>query len=197
MNEISAIILAAGESKRMGQPKMLLDIGGKSMIGRVVENVAGSDVGEIIVVLGAYSIEIRAELENSGVRFAVNEAYGDGMLSSVRCGIAALPELSRACLVFQGDQPFISPAAINSIIAEYLSSGMGIVIPLYKGRRGHPLLVDSKYFREIHKLDDNTGLRALPEMFKGDVHMFECSDEAILRDIDTFEEYIDELNKLK
>jgi molybdenum cofactor cytidylyltransferase len=188
-----SIILAAGESKRMGFPKMLLTFNGQSMIERVIENVAGSDSDNILVVLGAYSEEITNKIGRYNVSLCFNENYMEGMLSSVRCGFKNLPPVYRAVLVFQGDQPFISPVVINSVIKAYLSSDKGIVMPVFKGKRGHPLLIDRKYREEINTLEADKGLRSLSSRFPGDVLEVETGDHGIMRDFDTYEDYMNEI----
>jgi molybdenum cofactor cytidylyltransferase len=194
MNEISAIILAAGESRRMGSPKMLLDFGGITMIETVIRNVKSSEVDDVIVVLGAYIEELKIIVDKAGARFCFNDIYKEGMLSSVKCGFRNLPSETDAVLVFQGDQPLITSQTINKIVAGYHSSGRGIVLPVYMNRRGHPLLVAKKYFSEIGRLDPEKGLRSLAEIFQDDVVEVSVDEGGILRDFDTFEQYRNEIN---
>lgn len=190
MSGISAIILAAGESKRMGFPKMLLDFGGITMLEKVISNVKAASVDDIIVVLGAYRDEILKIAEYAGVKSCYNDIYMEGMLSSVQCGFRNIATATDAVLIFQGDQPLIPPEVTDSIINRYRNGDKGIVIPVYKNRRGHPLLVDRKYFGEIEKLDPGKGLRSLSEIFFEDVEEVSVDEPSILRDFDTFEEYI-------
>lgn len=190
MSGISAIILAAGESKRMGSPKMLLDFGGITMLEKVICNVKASSADDIIVVLGAYREDILKIADNAGVRSCYNEIYREGMLSSVQCGFKNMATASDAVLIFQGDQPLITPEVTNSVINRYKNGVKGIVVPVYRNRRGHPLLVDRKYFGEIEKLDPGKGLRSLSEIFPSDVEEVSVDEPSILRDFDTFEEYI-------
>jgi len=190
MTRISAIILAAGESKRMGFPKMLLDFGGITMLEKVIRNVKAASVDDIIVVLGAYRDEILKIAEIAGVRSCYNDIYREGMLSSVQCGFRNIATITDAVLIFQGDQPLITPGVTDSVIDRYRNGDKGIVMPVYKNRRGHPLLVDRKYFGEIEKLDPGKGLRSLSEIFFEDVEEVSVDEPSILRDFDTFEEYI-------
>jgi len=197
MGEIHAIILAAGESKRMGFPKMLLDFNGKTMLERVIENVRSSEVSHIIVVLGAERDKLTELLKMANVSYCYNEHYKKGMLSSVRCGVANIPEDCDAVLVFQGDQPFIAPGVINTVIEAYRSSEKGLVIPVFKKKRGHPLLIDRKYLGKIDMLDDHEGLRSLAYLYSDDVLEVETDDPAILRDFDTYDDYKNEINQMK
>ena len=196
MAEIWAIILAAGESKRMGSPKMLLPFMGITIIENVIANVSGSKVDNIMVVLGADRDSIVKLIRTKAVNYCYNENYKDGMLSSVVCGFRNIPIDHSAVLVFQGDQPLITPKAINSVIEVYLSSGKGIVIPVYESKRGHPILIDRKYRNEIQKLNPAEGLRSLALKYSDDVLEVNTDIAGILRDFDTYDEYKDEINKI-
>src|SRR5665647_3936115 len=141
MGDIWAIILAAGESKRMGVPKMFLIFNGKTMLENVIANVTASEVNNTIVVMGAERDSLMDLIAKTSVMYCYNDNYKEGMLSSVKCGFRNLPSGYNAVLVFQGDQPLINPNAINAVIDAYLSSEKGIAIPVFKNRRGHPCLL--------------------------------------------------------
>jgi molybdenum cofactor cytidylyltransferase len=196
MEDIWAIILAAGESKRMGFPKMFLPFNGSTMIENVIRNIKSSKVDNMIIVSGAGSEKLSELVSGLNANCCYNNNYKEGMLSSVLCGIRNLPADFRAVLVFQGDQPLIAPETINKVIDAYRSSGKGIVIPVFEKKRGHPLLIDRKYRDETEKLDPDKGLRSLADKFSGDVFEVETVDPGILRDFDTFHEYIKELNQI-
>lgn len=195
MGEIWSIILAAGESKRMGFPKMLLPFNGLTMIETVINNVTGSKIDNTIVVLGANRDLLMEKLSDYSITCCYNDSYKEGMLSSVKCGFRNLPADIEAVLVFQGDQPFISPELINNVIKAYSLSEKGIVIPVYNNRRGHPLMVGKKYRDEIEKLDSNLGLRSLAEKFSDDVLEINTEQSGILVDFDTYEDYEKEIKK--
>jgi molybdenum cofactor cytidylyltransferase len=191
--EIFAIILAAGESKRMKEPKMLLAYMGMTIIEKVIENVLSSNIEKVLVVTGAESEAIIKVISGMQVTCCYNEHYKEGMLSSVKCGFRSLPENFEAALVFQGDQPFIKPGTIDKIITGYRKSDKGIAIPVYKEKRGHPILIDNKYRKEIENLNADEGLRSLAGRFNEDVLEIEINAQEILRDIDTREDYLDEI----
>jgi molybdenum cofactor cytidylyltransferase len=195
MNEIWAIILAAGASTRMKRQKLLLPFNGKTIIETVAENVRQSVNSNVMVVLGSHREQIREQFVNFNVKFCVNENYPDGMLSSVICGFRALPKEAKAALIFLGDQPQIPSLVTDLVIETWQKTGKGIIIPTFNGRRGHPVLIETKYKIEIKKLDPQKGLRLLSEKFKDDVFEVECNIPEILRDIDTPEEYQYEIGK--
>ena len=184
-----AIILAAGSSRRMGTPKMLLPFGDRTIIETVIDNVSRSKVDSIHVVLGDHHEQIREILAHLPVETVLNEQHASGMLSSVLCGFDSLPEDTGTALIFLGDQPGIPPSVTNAVIDAYNDSLHGIVIPVYNYRRGHPLLVDFKYRNEIGKLDLEQGLRALMHHFPQDVLEVDVDEPGILMDIDTPEDY--------
>lgn len=189
MQDNWAIILAAGSSKRMGTQKLLLPYNGATMIETVIDNVLGSHIEKVMVVLGADSEKITSVIGDKPVKFCRNQQPEKGMLSSVICGFKALPEDANAALIYLGDQPNIPPAITNTILEAYNDDLHGIVIPVHDHRRGHPLLVDLKYRRDIFKLDLEKGLRSLMHLFPQDVLEVDVNEPGILVDIDTREEY--------
>jgi molybdenum cofactor cytidylyltransferase len=184
-----AIILAAGSSTRMGTQKLLLPYRESTIIETVVDNVLASTVDRVLVVLGADHLEVTRALQGKPVDFCHNKEHASGMLSSVLCGFRALPEEANAALVFLGDQPEIPPMVTDVVITAYNEDIRGIVIPVFNRRRGHPLLIDLKYRRDIDKLDLEKGLRALMHHFPEDVLEVEVDHPGILVDIDTREDY--------
>ena len=186
---IGAIVLAAGESRRMGVPKLLLPYRGATMIEAVLEAVTASGVDRTVVVLGSIRRAIREKVRRFGVSVAVNPRFREGMLSSIQRGVSALPRRFQAALVVLGDQPGISPAVIDSLVRAWREGRKGIVVPMFSGRRGHPLLIDLKYRPRIGLLTAETGLRGLLAAHPDDVLAVDVPDSAILSDIDTPEDY--------
>jgi molybdenum cofactor cytidylyltransferase len=166
------------------------------MIENVISNVSGSKVDKIMVVLGAERESIVELIRTKAVNYCYNENYKDGMLSSVICGFRNIPIDHSAVLVFQGDQPLITPKAIDSVIEVYLSSRKGIVIPVYEGNRGHPILIDRKYSNEIKELNPAEGLRSLALKYPDDVLEVNTDVAGILRDFDTYDEYKNGINQI-
>jgi molybdenum cofactor cytidylyltransferase len=196
MTEIWAIILAAGESKRMGSPKMLMQFKGRTIIENVIENVTNSKVDKTMVVLGGSGEEIMKILGEAPVQTCFNSNYKQGMLSSVKCGLQHLPAIKGAVVIFLGDQPMIGSAIINIVIEAYRKEGKGIVMPVFDNKRGHPLLIDLKYRNEILNIKTEEGLHSLARKFTDDVLEVKVDTAVILKDIDTKEDYINELKNI-
>lgn len=187
------MILAAGESRRMGQPKLLLPFGEKTIIEAVVEKVVSSKVDNTLVVLGSEREEVEEKIKNFPVKVAFNPDYHKGMLSSVLCGFKTLPEETQAVVVVLGDQPSVSKEVIDKIVDAYQKTGKGIVLPVYEKERGHPVLIDMKYKDEIESLSPDIGLRGTVYSHPEDILEVEVDTPEILQDIDDEADYRREL----
>lgn len=190
---IWAMILAAGESKRMGKPKLLLPYGEKTIIETIVETVVSSNVENTLVILGSSRKKIEEKIKNSPAKIVYNRDFRSGMLSSVQCGFKAVPEETRAVLVVLGDQPKISTTVINKLIDAYKSTGKGIVLPVYKKERGHPVLIDVKYGGEVENLSPEVGLRGTVYNHPEDILEVDIETPSIFQDIDDESDYKREL----
>jgi molybdenum cofactor cytidylyltransferase len=186
---IWAIILAAGESRRMGTQKLLLPYGEATVIETIVAKALDAGLEKVLVVLGADRDAVRARLAKCPVDFVVNTDFRRGMLSSVQAGFAALPAEAAAAVIMLGDQPAVPAPAIPAVVRAARASGRGIVIPTCGGRRGHPVLISTRYAAAVAALDPAIGLRQLQLDHPGDVLEVEVGDPAILRDLDTPEDY--------
>jgi molybdenum cofactor cytidylyltransferase len=186
---IGAVVLAAGESKRMGVPKLLLPYRGATIIEAVLDAVTASGADVTLVVLGANRAAIRKRIRRFSASVAVNTRFREGMLTSIQTGISALPGRCRAALVVLGDQPDLPPSVIDALIAAWKEGRQGIVVPVFGGRRGHPLLLDLKHRREIDSLTAETGLRGLLAAHPEDILEVDVPDGAVLADIDTPDDY--------
>lgn len=187
---IWAVVLGAGESKRMGEPKVLLPYGEKTMIETVIEKTLDSRVDKTLVVLGSHWRKIGRIVKAYDVQITVNPRFREGMLSSVQRGISALPRSSRAAVIVLADQPGLSARVIDSLISAYCRGKKGLVVPVYRKKRGHPLLIDLKYRQEIGKLDPRIGLRQLLQRHPDDILEVKVSSPAVLSDIDTVQDYM-------
>ena len=194
-SHLATLVLAAGESTRMGKPKMLLPFGELSIIETVVTNASRSTAGKIIVVLGAGHQAIGKKLRNYPVETVLNERYKEGMFSSFQCGLRALQGSTEGILVLLGDQPMIGTGIIDSMIDRFRQSGKGILVAACEGRRGHPILIGSGYFRELLDAPAGSSLRELLDRHPEDIGELETGKPEILRDIDTEKDYRKELKQ--
>ncbi len=194
---IYAVVLAAGMSTRMGRPKQLLPFGEKTVLQTVVDTLLSVDLDGVFVVLGHDAKDIRESLSGRPVEFCVNSSYRDGMFSSILCGLNELPEKAGAMLLALGDQPQIERSVAAQVVEAYRAGGVGIVIPVVQGERGHPVLIDvERYGLEISKLSGDMGLKPVVRGHPEDTLELAVEDEEILRDMDTPEDYQSELDRL-
>ena len=190
---ISAVILAAGESKRMGKPKLLLPYGDKTIIETVIQTILQSEAKNIIVVLGAEKENIRNLISKYPVIITENNEYRSGMLSSIQCGLRAVPEEADAVMILLGDQPMINAIPIDQLTDTLRHTDKGIMIAVHKGKRGHPILINIKYKKEIEKLGKDDSMHDFTRKFASDILEVETETPEILRDIDTPEDYNKEI----
>ncbi len=189
---ICALVLGAGESRRMGTQKLLLPWAGKTVIEHIVDQLLASRVDHVCVVTGHDHEPLQLTLANCPVSLEYNGQYLQGMLSSVRCGLKALPENCDAVLVALGDQPTLKASTVNLLLDQFLQHPQ-IVLPVYQGRRGHPLLFSRTYVPEILTHYDTTGLRGLLQAHEPDIQEVTVESPAILQDIDTPDDYREQI----
>jgi molybdenum cofactor cytidylyltransferase len=190
--QVSAVILAAGTSTRMGQAKQLLPLGGTTVLARTIDNVRSAGLVEMVLVLGASAEAIRRQLPQSlleGLKVVVNQAYRQGMASSLREGLSALDPQTGGALIILGDQPFVRPQTLHQIMAGYHRSGAQIVIPSHQGKRGNPVLLSRSVFPEVMALEGDTGCRAIFPSHLEAILKVEVEDPGILLDIDNQDDY--------
>ncbi|MDT3697789.1 MAG: nucleotidyltransferase family protein [Thermincola sp.] len=193
---ISAIVLAAGTSSRMGRPKQLLTYRGRPLLRHVIDIVSRSSVDQIIVVLGHRREEAAKTLEGLPLQIVVNHNYTSGQSSSVKTGLESLasphssPKASKAragVLFVLGDQPLLKPETINLLIEKFLLLG-GIVAPYYQGKRGNPVLFDLCLRDEFDSLEGDAGAREIIFRHPEILHQVNVTDPGILLDVDTPED---------
>jgi xanthine dehydrogenase accessory factor len=187
------IVLAAGESKRMKQQKLLMPYQGKTIIERVVDTAICSKAENILVVLGSDKKNVEKKINHPKVLTVENKNFKEGMLSSIRCGINSIPGHVKASIIQLGDQPMVKTEVIDNLIGTYKNGQKGIIIPTFEGKRGHPILLDLKFRKEINSLDSETGLRGLLFNHPEEIQEVEVNSDDILKDIDTPEDYQKEL----
>lgn len=186
---ISAIILAAGESKRMGQPKQLLPFRGSTLLGQIVENLLQSQAAETIVVLGYQAEKIIPQIAREPIRIVVNPDFEQGMSSSIKCGLSHISEAADGVMIVLGDQPLIEKETIDLLIEKHRQSERGIILPVYKGIRGHPVIFKMKYKDELLRLTGDIGGRQIIEWHPSDVLEVEVDSESVVISIDAESDY--------
>ena len=189
--KIGAVILAAGESKRMGFPKQLIEICGEKIIRIVVMKVLNVGFGDIVVVLGHMAGDIARYIDDMiGIKIIVNPRYREGMSTSLIEGIKNLRQDIEAFMVILGDQPFVLKETMEKIIETYYGMERKplMVVPTYRGLRGNPVLISSRIAKEIMSLRGDIGARALMERYKAYISYIETQDPGVVLDIDTKED---------
>ncbi len=187
--EIGGIILAAGSSQRMGQPKQLLPVGGQPMVRRVTEAVCSVGLGQVVVVVGAHAEAVCDSLAGLPVEILVNPDWAEGMSTSLRAGVCALrPEIG-AAFVILADQPALTENLIRALAARYQATRAPIVAPFYEGQRGNPVLFDRTLFAELLTIEGDRGGRELVRRHQTQMECVELDDPAVILDVDTRSDY--------
>ena len=190
---ISAIILAAGESRRMGvKNKLLLPISGEVLIRNFVKLVCASNIDEVVVVVGHEAEKIEDVLQGQPVRFVENLRYMEGMTASIQTGIQAASAESEGLLICLADQPFIETSDFNRLIHEFTdlfdSKSSLIIVPVFKGQSGNPVLF-SRQFRDVILQHTGKGCRDIVLKHPECVREVEMGNDNVLQDVDTPEDY--------
>jgi len=187
---IVAVVLSGGESRRMGRPKALLPIGDVSFLERIVKSLQAAKVEKIVVVLGHNAAEIETKIAHLPVTVVVNPDYPQGQLSSLTAGIRSLQaEKVDGILVHLVDHPFVNPALVNRMIESFYRSKKLIVVPKWKGKRGHPVIFSRRLFDELLRAPLNEGAKSVVHAHAAETLEIETDEEGITFDIDTPEDY--------
>ncbi len=194
---ISAIVLAAGEAKRMGRNKMLLPWQGKTLLEQVLGALLHSQVDEIILVLGHEAGRIREKISARGIKIAINPVYQEGMSASLRYGLSIMDKAAEAFLVALGDQPGIRKETINQLIDAFHRTlpRKNIVLPTYRSKPGHPVLFGIQYREAMAGLSGDVGGRQILIDHPEDILALEMDTDEVLQDIDTPEDYREYLKR--
>ena len=188
MSQIAAILLAAGQSRRMGAFKPLLPFGNKTVIECCIDYLQQGGVETIVVVLGHRAEELRQTLRNLPVTFALNPDPDSEMGASIAAGVRELPLSARATLIALSDHPAV-PANIVSTLIETWKNGARLVVPTWQNRGGHPVLVDLGFKEELLNLSSTGGLKSFLAAHPEDLQRVPVDSPFIARDMDTWDDY--------
>ena len=191
MTETVAILLAAGESRRMGQPKALLPWQGTSLLTHQVTAMRSAGVDRVVVVLGHRADELKGELEGiNGVTWALNPDYLQGKTTSVKVGVSAAGvEQADTLMILNVDQPR-SAATIRTLLELHQENDGLITIPEYHGKGGHPIILDASLLDELREIDEESlGLKAVVRRHAEATRRVAVATPEVLWDLNTPEEY--------
>lgn len=198
MVAIAAIILAAGQSLRMGCNKLLLKVGDKPLVRRVAENVLSSRANPVLVVAGYDSDNLKHALAGCVITTVQNPDFRSGLSSSIRAGVGALPDGSDGALIVLGDMPGVSSSLINCMIGAFPAErGNAICVAARDGTRGNPVLFGRCFFPDLLALTGDEGAKRVIAANEGSVLTIEAHDDGPLLDIDTPEALADFLSRTK
>lgn len=187
---ITAIILAAGESKRMGQPKMLLPWGEGTVLSNIITVFRKAGLEDIIIITGGAKDKVEDSISHHKVRTIYNRNFAKGeMLSSIQCGIRALTHQTQTVLIGLGDQPQVQERSVRMVCDAYLSTRSSIVVPSFQMRRGHPWLIARSLWDELLKMESPSSPRDLLNLYHEIIHYVNVDDPGILADLDTPKDY--------
>ena len=187
IENIAAVVLAGGRSTRFGANKLVADLGGKPMVRRVVEAALGSAAFPVLVVTGHQDAETRQALTGLDIVLVHNPDYAEGLSTSLKAGIAAVPPEAAGALVLLGDMPQIASAHLDQLIVAFRDKGGAIVVPTHVGKRGNPVLWPRACFEEMRRLKGDAGAKRLLAAHASRVREVDLGTDAIFLDVDTAE----------
>ena len=185
---VHAVLLAAGESRRYGgDNKLLIEIDGTPLVRRVAQRLLASRAAGVIVVTGFEAQRIGEALSGLDVRLAPNPDYAAGLASSLRCGVAALPEGACGAMIVLADMPGLTTAFLDRLLEVFAQAGASKIVYPASARRtqGNPVLWPARYFAQLQKLAGDAGAKQLIRQYADETLPVPADDEAMLRDIDT------------
>jgi molybdenum cofactor cytidylyltransferase len=187
---IAGLILAAGESSRMGQDKALLTYRGRTFLEIIVATLHEAGMERVVVVLGHHAEQIQGAVTLEGAEIVINRDYARGQTSSLQAGLRALEsadlEAVVLCLV---DHPLISADTVRALVASFRRSGAPVVIPTFQNQRGHPVLIGRALFEELRGLSSDEGANTIIRKHHDAAKFVEVGDEGILIDVDNPDVY--------
>jgi molybdenum cofactor cytidylyltransferase len=189
MSEVAGLLLAAGASTRLGQPKQLLPYGGRSLLRHAAETGIAAGLDPLVVVVGARAEAMRPELAGLPVLVLDNPRYAEGQSTSLRAGVAALPAEVGAVVVLLADMPGVDAPLVRALIAAWRASQAPIVRPTHAGQPGNPVLFAARLFPELLRAEGDEGGRPVLRAHAAEAHLLPVDNPGILQDVDTWDAY--------
>ncbi len=186
---VSVILLAAGESRRMGRPKLLLPFGNGTILQQTTDNLLKSRVDEVIVVVGYGAQEMVKAIANRPVKIAMNPIYQQGLSTSIVAGLKLVNDNAQAVMIALADQPLIDSETINRLIEESLGYDKGIFIPTYQSENGHPVIFATRHKEELLRLKGDIGGMQIIKKHPHDILKVTMDSKTINIDIDNISDY--------
>lgn len=192
---VVGVVLAAGESRRMGRLKALLPFGTHTVIEHVLQPLLQAELAAVAVVLGHRADDIATVLQGLPVQLLYNPQYQHGMTTSVQVALRDITPVPDAYLLALVDQPQLHLALIQQLLEAFVRTRTGLVIPTYEGKRGHPIILSARYRQEVLALGPDQGLNLVTRGHPDDTLEVPVATDDILRDMDYPEEYEAELQR--
>jgi molybdenum cofactor cytidylyltransferase len=183
---IYGLLLAAGQSVRMGQPKQLLSWRGQPLVAHIAAEALAVPLTGLVVVVGAAEDAVRAALRNLPVTIVPNPDFAAGLSTSLATGLRALPATADAAMILLVDQPLVTARLMRQLINAYQSRlDVLAVIPRYRGQRGNPVIIAAPLFNELYQLSGDSGARTVLERYSDQICWLDVDDPAVVTDVDT------------
>ncbi|MCZ6515366.1 MAG: nucleotidyltransferase family protein [Acidobacteria bacterium] len=186
---IAAVVLAAGESSRMGRDKALLPFRGSTFLEHIVSTLRQAQVKKMVVVLGHHAQQVQGSVKLGDTEVVVNPRYREGQTTSLQAGLLTLNEEVEGILLCLVDHPLLSVSLVRKLIEAFQKQKSPAVIPTYKGERGHPVIFARALFSGFQALGPDEGANLVARRHRAETAFLEVDDATILRDIDTLADY--------
>lgn len=189
-NKIACIILAAGSSVRYGSPKQLVEFRGRSLIQRAVDEADASKADHVFLVLGNSSSEILEKIDLGRAQVVFNKDYAKGISTSIKAGLANVPNDCASVIIMVADQPFLTHEHLNRLISEENKFNGRIIALSYRGEPRNPVLIPTELLRELESLEGDEGAKSMVRKNPSTI-LIEIPESEIFLDVDTKDSLVD------
>ncbi|MGQ9463132.1 MAG: nucleotidyltransferase family protein [Candidatus Fervidibacter sp.] len=187
---VATIVPAAGQGSRMGGGKLLLPVGDATVVERTVQSLLEVPIADLVVVIGTYGLAVKHQIQKLPVRLVVNPVSSSEMLDSIKCGLKVIDSKGiDAFLVLPADMPLVLPKTVRQLVSALLDSDKSIAVPMFKGRRGHPVVFRSELYEQVLNFRSPQGIRPLVHGGTFQILQVEVDDEGVIADLDSWDDY--------